>query len=111
MPGDQRPGLGPVLLLGSALPADLERQLQAASDARFRMIATDGVFSMDGIIANLADICALADTYDAMVMVDDSHAAGFMGPGGRGTPGLGGGFLAVLIARETSPRWRASITR
>ncbi|MFA5960743.1 MAG: glycine C-acetyltransferase [Tatlockia sp.] len=66
--------------------ASLEAQLIAAKDARFRLIATDGVFSMDGIIANLAAICALADKYDAMVMVDDSHAVGFMGETGRGTP-------------------------
>ncbi|WP_131782261.1 glycine C-acetyltransferase [Legionella gresilensis] len=65
---------------------DLEAQLIAAKDARFRLIATDGVFSMDGIIANLPDICELADKYDAMVMVDDSHAVGFMGETGRGTP-------------------------
>ncbi|KTC99723.1 2-amino-3-ketobutyrate CoA ligase [Legionella geestiana] len=64
----------------------LEKQLKEASGARFRLIATDGVFSMDGIIANLADICELADKYDAMVMVDDSHAVGFMGETGRGTP-------------------------
>ncbi len=66
--------------------ADLERQLKAAADCRFRMIATDGVFSMDGIIANLPAICDLAERHDALVMVDDSHAVGFMGPGGRGTP-------------------------
>ena len=66
--------------------ADLERQLVAAKDARFRLIATDGVFSMDGIIANLPGICDLADRYDAMVMVDDSHAVGFIGGGGAGTP-------------------------
>lgn len=65
---------------------DLEAQLIAAKDARFRLIATDGVFSMDGIIANLAAICDLAERYDAMVMVDDSHAVGFMGETGRGTP-------------------------
>ncbi|STX29559.1 2-amino-3-ketobutyrate coenzyme A ligase [Legionella beliardensis] len=65
---------------------DLETQLIAAKDARFRLIATDGVFSMDGIIANLPAICELADKYDAMVMVDDSHAVGFMGDTGRGTP-------------------------
>ncbi|STX52207.1 2-amino-3-ketobutyrate coenzyme A ligase [Legionella busanensis] len=65
---------------------DLEAQLIAAKDARFRLIATDGVFSMDGIIANLSAICELADKYDAMVMVDDSHAVGFMGETGRGTP-------------------------
>jgi len=66
--------------------ADLERQLAASADARFRLIATDGVFSMDGIIANLPAICDLADQYDAMVMVDDSHAVGFIGDGGGGTP-------------------------
>ncbi len=65
--------------------ADLEEQLRAASDCRFRLIATDGIFSMDGIIANLPGICELADKYKALVMVDDSHAVGFMGPAGRGT--------------------------
>jgi len=65
---------------------DLEAQLKAASDARFRLIATDGVFSMDGILANLPAICDLADKYDALVMVDDSHAVGFVGKTGRGTP-------------------------
>ena len=65
---------------------DLETQLIAARDARFRLIATDGVFSMDGILANLPGVCELADKYDAMVMVDDSHAVGFMGETGRGTP-------------------------
>ncbi len=63
----------------------LEQQLQACAGARFRLIATDGVFSMDGIIANLQDICDLAERYDAMVMVDDSHAVGFIGQQGRGT--------------------------
>ena len=66
--------------------ADLERKLQEAGDARFRMIATDGVFSMDGIIADLPAICDLADRYDALVMVDDSHAVGFIGERGAGTP-------------------------
>jgi glycine C-acetyltransferase len=66
--------------------ADLEAKLREAADARFRLIATDGVFSMDGIVTNLAGICDLADRYDALVMVDDSHAVGFMGEGGRGTP-------------------------
>lgn len=65
---------------------DLEQQLKQARDCRFRLIATDGVFSMDGILANLTGICDLAEQYDAMVMVDDSHAVGFMGPGGAGTP-------------------------
>ncbi len=64
----------------------LEEQLKAASDARFKLIATDGVFSMDGILANLPAICDLADKYNAMVMVDDSHAVGFVGDRGRGTP-------------------------
>ena len=66
--------------------ADLETQLKAASACRYRLIATDGVFSMDGIIADLRGICDLADRYDALVMVDDSHAVGFVGPRGRGTP-------------------------
>ncbi len=70
--------------------ADLEAKLQQAADARYRLIATDGVFSMDGYIANLPEICDLADKYDAMVMVDDSHAVGFVGPTGRGTPELHG---------------------
>ena len=64
---------------------DLERQLVAAKDARFRLIATDGVFSMDGYIANLKGVCDLAEKYDALVMVDDSHAVGVIGPGGRGS--------------------------
>ncbi|WP_300512984.1 glycine C-acetyltransferase [Aliiroseovarius sp.] len=66
--------------------ADLEDKLKAAQGARYRLIATDGVFSMDGYIARLPEICDLAEAYDAMVMVDDSHAVGFMGEGGRGTP-------------------------
>ncbi|MDP3559655.1 MAG: glycine C-acetyltransferase [Legionellaceae bacterium] len=65
---------------------DLEVQLQQSASARFRLIVTDGVFSMDGILANLPEICALAERYQAMVMVDDSHAVGFMGPNGGGTP-------------------------
>ena len=66
--------------------ADLEDRLKEASDARFRLIATDGVFSMDGTIADLRRICDLAERYDALVMVDDSHATGFLGTRGRGTP-------------------------
>jgi glycine C-acetyltransferase len=66
--------------------ADLERKLQEARSNRFRLIVTDGVFSMDGDIAPLADICDLADKHKAIVMVDDSHATGFMGKTGRGTP-------------------------
>ncbi|MFE2752415.1 glycine C-acetyltransferase [Actinosynnema sp. NPDC059335] len=69
---------------------DLERQLKDAADARYRLIATDGVFSMDGYLAPLDEICDLADRYDALVMVDDSHAVGFTGPNGRGTPELFG---------------------
>jgi glycine C-acetyltransferase len=67
---------------------DLEAQLRAADEAgaRHKLIATDGVFSMDGIIANLEGICELADQHDALVMVDDSHATGFVGKTGRGTP-------------------------
>ncbi|MCF6109829.1 glycine C-acetyltransferase [Mesorhizobium muleiense] len=65
--------------------ADLEARLKEAMDCRFRLIATDGVFSMDGIIANLKGVCDLADKYDAMVMVDDSHAVGFVGKNGRGS--------------------------
>lgn len=65
--------------------ADLEEQLKQAQDCRFRLIATDGVFSMDGYIANLNEICDLAEKYNAMVMVDDSHAVGFIGEKGRGT--------------------------
>ncbi len=64
---------------------DLETRLREVADARFRMIATDGVFSMDGGIANLPAICDLAEKHGALVMVDDSHAVGFMGAGGRGT--------------------------
>lgn len=66
--------------------AALEQCLKDAQDARFRLIATDGVFSMDGILANLPAICDLAEKYDAMVMVDDSHAVGFTGATGAGTP-------------------------
>ena len=66
--------------------ADLERCLQEAQNNRFRLIVTDGVFSMDGIIAKLPEICDLAERYDALVMVDDSHAVGFMGSRGAGTP-------------------------
>src|SRR5215469_8688791 len=66
--------------------AELELCLKQAAGARTRLIATDGVFSMDGFVAKLREICELADRYDALVMVDDSHATGFMGPTGRGTP-------------------------
>ncbi|WP_340557055.1 glycine C-acetyltransferase [Streptomyces sp. GSL17-111] len=70
--------------------ADLEKQLVRTQDARRRLIVTDGVFSMDGYVAPLPEICDLADRYDAMVMVDDSHAVGFVGAKGRGTPELHG---------------------
>jgi glycine C-acetyltransferase len=65
--------------------ADLERQLKDSAGARFRLIVTDGVFSMDGYLAPLPEICELAERHDALVMVDDSHAVGFMGANGRGT--------------------------
>jgi glycine C-acetyltransferase len=65
--------------------ADLEAKLREAGDARFRLIATDGVFSMDGVICNLGAVCDLADKYHALVMVDDSHAVGFLGKSGRGS--------------------------
>ncbi|MFE3451186.1 glycine C-acetyltransferase [Nonomuraea sp. NPDC059194] len=70
--------------------AELEARLKEASDARRKLIVTDGVFSMDGYLAPLREICDLADQYGAMVMVDDSHAVGFVGPTGRGTPELHG---------------------
>ncbi|CAG6391136.1 glycine C-acetyltransferase [Streptomyces cocklensis] len=81
--------------------ADLEQQLKAASGARRRLVVTDGVFSMDGYVAPLREICDLADRYDAMVMVDDSHAVGFVGPGGRGTPELHGVMDRVDILTGT----------
>ncbi|HET6860029.1 MAG TPA: glycine C-acetyltransferase [Streptomyces sp.] len=81
--------------------ADLEQQLKEAQGARRRLIVTDGVFSMDGYVAPLAEICDLADRYDAMVMVDDSHAVGFVGPGGRGTPELHGVMDRVDIITGT----------
>jgi glycine C-acetyltransferase len=103
--------------------AELEKCLQEAAGARTRLIATDGVFSMDGFVANLRGICELADRYDALVMVDDSHATGFMGPGGRGTPehcgvagridiltstlgkALGGGSGGFVAARREVIDW------
>ncbi|HEY7343787.1 MAG TPA: glycine C-acetyltransferase [Ktedonobacterales bacterium] len=80
---------------------DLEEQLKAASGARRRLIATDGVFSMDGYVAPLKEICDLAERYNAMVMVDDSHAVGFVGPSGRGTPELHGVMDRVDIITGT----------
>jgi glycine C-acetyltransferase len=103
--------------------AELERCLQQTSGARTRLIATDGVFSMDGTLADLRTICELADRYDALVMVDDSHATGFMGAGGRGTPeacgvarrvdiltstlgkALGGGSGGFVSARREIVEW------
>jgi len=81
--------------------ADLEAKLQEAAGARARLIATDGVFSMDGTLAPLADICDLADRYDAAVMVDDSHATGFMGRTGRGTPEYHGVADRVDVVTST----------
>jgi glycine C-acetyltransferase len=102
---------------------ELEKCLQEARGARTRLIATDGVFSMDGFIARLAEICELAEKYDALVMVDDSHATGFMGATGRGTPehcgvgarvdiltgtlgkALGGGSGGYVAARREVVEW------
>jgi glycine C-acetyltransferase len=79
-----------------------DRLKQAAADgARFKLIATDGVFSMDGYVAKLADICALADRYDALVLVDDCHATGHLGEKGRGTPALTGAGNRVDIVTST----------
>ncbi len=81
--------------------AQLSSRLAEAADARYRLIVTDGVFSMDGYLAPLDEICALADEYDALVMVDDSHAVGFVGPTGRGTPELFGVADRVDIVTGT----------
>jgi glycine C-acetyltransferase len=81
--------------------ADLEDQLKASADARRRLIATDGVFSMDGYVAPLDEICDLAERYQAMVMVDDSHAVGFVGARGRGTPELHGVTEQIDIVTGT----------
>ncbi|MFJ2785902.1 MULTISPECIES: glycine C-acetyltransferase [unclassified Streptomyces] len=83
--------------------ADLEQRLKEAAEggARRKLVVTDGVFSMDGYVAPLAEICDLAERYDAMVMVDDSHAVGFVGPGGRGTPELHGVMDRVDIITGT----------
>jgi len=80
---------------------ELEQRLVEAEDARFRVIVTDGVFSMDGYIAPLEEICDLAERYDALVLVDDSHAVGFLGDGGRGTPELCGVIDRVDILTGT----------
>jgi len=81
--------------------ADLEEQLKAASGARFKMIVTDGVFSMDGYVAQLDKICDLADKYDALVMVDECHASGFIGETGRGTHELRGVMGRIDIITGT----------
>jgi len=81
--------------------ADLEEQLKAARSCRFRLIATDGVFSMDGYVAKLDAICELADRYDAMVMIDDCHATGVIGKTGRGTPEYRGVMGRVDIITGT----------
>ncbi|MDB6177282.1 glycine C-acetyltransferase [Paracoccus sp. Z330] len=81
--------------------AALEDCLKAAADARNRVIVTDGVFSMDGVIADLGAICDLAERYDATVVVDDSHAVGLTGPGGRGTPALCGVSDRVQVLTGT----------
>ena len=80
---------------------DLEAKLNEAQDERFRLIVTDGSFSMDGIVANLKGICDLADRYDALVMVDDSHSTGFIGTTGRGTPEYHGVMDRVDIITST----------
>src|SRR5690349_6403087 len=80
---------------------ELEARLQEAKDARVKMIATDGVFSMDGHIADLPGICDLAERYGALVMVDDSHAVGFVGPNGHGTPELHGVMERVDVLTGT----------
>ena len=81
--------------------AELERHLQATQGCRSRLIATDGVFSMDGFVARLPDICELADKYRALVMVDDSHATGFFGPTGRGTPEFHGCQSRIDVLTST----------
>ncbi|MDH4009400.1 MAG: aminotransferase class I/II-fold pyridoxal phosphate-dependent enzyme, partial [Desulfobacterales bacterium] len=81
--------------------SDLEVKLKEAQGARFRLIATDGSFSMDGIVADLKGICDLADRYEALVMVDDSHSTGFIGKTGRGTPEYHGVMDRVDIITST----------
>ena len=80
---------------------ELEQHLQATQNCRSRLIATDGVFSMDGFIAKLPQICDLAEKYRAMVMVDDSHATGFFGPTGRGTPEFHGVQQRIDVLTST----------
>src|SRR5262249_55666561 len=80
---------------------DLEHHLREAQGCRLRLVATDGVFSMDGDLAKLPEICNLAERYDAVVMVDDSHATGILGAGGRGTPEQLGVLERVDILTST----------
>jgi glycine C-acetyltransferase len=80
---------------------ELERSLQEAQSCRLRLIVTDGVFSMDGALAKLPDICELADSHDAVVVVDDSHATGILGPGGRGTAEAQGVLSRIDITTST----------
>ena len=86
---------------------ELEARLREAAGARHRLIATDGVFSMDGYVARLAEICDLAERHDALVMVDDSHAVGFIGPGGRGTHELHDviGRVDILTGHARQGAW------
>src|SRR5690606_13942684 len=81
--------------------AELERHLAETQDKRTRLIATDGVFSMDGFIARLDEIVALKNKYDALLMVDDSHATGFVGPSGRGSAELRGVMAEVDVFTST----------
>ena len=81
--------------------ADLEEKLKETQNLRYRLVATDGVFSMDGDIAKLDEICALADKYDAMVMIDDAHSTGFIGETGRGTPEFRGVLGKIDIITGT----------
>ena len=94
---------------------ELEDRLKEAdaAGARFKLIASDGVFSMDGYVAKLKEICALADRYGALVLVDDCHATGHLGEKGRGTPALTGARARVILSRALSARrlaaaWAAS---
>jgi len=80
---------------------ELDERLAEAKDARYRLVATDGVFSMDGVLADVAGICDAADRHDALVMVDDSHAVGFVGAGGKGTPEASGTMGRVDILTGT----------
>ncbi len=80
---------------------ELETRLREAADARYRLVVTDGVFSMDGIAANLPEICDLAERHDALVMVDDSHATGVLGEGGAGTPAYCGVADRVHLLSST----------